>query len=152
MRISVQRKFLILASCCRRLHNVANTRDHSFLLRTPKFALSLALTVALVAYGLDCVGIATPELAMQCCSTMHCHRHGHRGSHLSQDCCNTTSQIQAALGQPSSKQGVSFCPVALGVAQRSSDAQIMERCASTMVVHSHDPPSSYPTLVTSLRI
>jgi len=39
---------------------------------------------------------------MQCCRTMHCQAHGRH----SQDCCCTTLQVRAGLGQPSTLQGL----------------------------------------------
>ena len=111
--------------------------------------LSLAVTIALAAYGLDCLGMATPQRAMQCCNTMRCHRHG---SHHSQDCCNTTSHRHAAIGQPSPVQSGSFSPVVFAVAGVPTDPQIEELHPSIITAHSHDPPISRSTLTTSLRI
>jgi hypothetical protein len=107
-----------------------------------RLVLVSTLTVALAAYGLDCFGMATAEQAMQCCNKMRCPSHHHPGHHGSQDCCNTTPQMHAALGQPSSVQGVSFSPVALGVVQASNDSQVVEFSARIVTGHSHDPPPS----------
>jgi hypothetical protein len=152
MRGSVQRTALFLASHIA----LAQCRDYwrcsMFSLRPAKWVLSSALIVALAAYGLDCLGMTTPEQAMQCCNTMRCHSHHHRGHHGSQDCCNTTPQIHADFGQPASVQAIAFSPVALGVVQAISDSQIMEFSGSILVGHSHDPPLSCSTPVISLRI
>jgi hypothetical protein len=122
------------------------------MVRAVKWVLMPTLTVALAAYGLDCLGMATPEQAMQCCNTMRCHTHSHHQHHGSQDCCNTTPQMHAALGQPSSVQALAFSPVALGVVRASNDSQIMEFSARIMGGHSHDPPPQCSTAVLSLRI
>ena len=116
-----------------------------------KLVLSSALTVALAAYRLDCLGMATPEQAMQCCNTMRCHTHSHH-KHHSQDCCNTASQMHAALGQPSSVQSVCLSPVTLGVVQAARDSQLLEFSPSIFARHSHDPPRSCSTRLISLRI
>src|SRR5215472_16323514 len=116
--------------------------------RPAKWVLSSALTAALAACGLDCVGLATPEQAMQCCNTVRCH---HRSHHGSQDCCSTTPQLHAALGQPSSIQGITFSPVALGVVQAFSYFQIVEFSSTIIAAHSHDPPASCSKPILSLR-
>jgi hypothetical protein len=72
--------------------------------------LIAVLTVALAGYALDCVGMTTPEQAMQCCNSMRCPSHGHHG----QDCCKSMPSIHVVLGQPSSLQGVSLSPIAFG--------------------------------------
>jgi hypothetical protein len=123
-----------------------------FSLRPAKWVLSSALIVALAAYGLDCLAMATPEQAMQCCNTMRCHSRHHRSHHGSQDCCNTTPQMHADFGLPASVQAIDFSPVALGVVQAFKDSQITKFFASIIAVHSHDPPPSCSTPVISLRI
>jgi hypothetical protein len=122
------------------------------MMRPAKWVLSSTLTAALTAYGLDCVGMVTPEQAMQCCNTMRCHTHHRRSHHGSQDCCSTTPQMHAALGQPSSTQGITFSPVAPGVVQAFSDFQIVEFSSAVIVAHSHDPPASCYRPILSLRI
>lgn len=139
---------------CRKLstrRRTVHTKSVLVMMRPPECVISLALTIALAAYGLDCLGMATPEQAMQCCNTMHCHSHHHH-SHGSQGCCNTASQMHAALGQPSAIRGIPFSPVALGVAQAPSDSQSMGFSPSIIAAHSHDPPASRPTPTISLRI
>lgn len=152
MRRSVRGTVLFLASeyCPLRMPGltVANFMPSP---RLEKFVLPLTLTIALAAYGMDCLGMTRPEQAMQCCSTMHCHLHGHR-SHHSQDCCITTPQMHAALGQPSLVQGVLFLPVALGVLKSFNDSHFMDCSVSTISGHSHDPPRSRSTLTTPLRV
>lgn len=105
------------------------------------------LAVAIAAYGPDCLGMATPEQAMQCCRTMHCHAHGRH----SQDCCSTTLLLRAVFGQPSSPQGLVGARVAIDAVQAVSSLQIKWILVSVVSKHSHDPPSnSVP--VPSLRI
>ena len=109
------------------------------------------LTVALAAYGLDCMGMATPQHAKGCCEKMRCHSHHHRNPNP-EDCCKTTPQLQAALAQPSSMQPISVSPVTLGVIQVSDNPKISEFCASIFAEHSHDPPLSSPVSNLPLRI
>ena len=80
------------------------------------------------------------------------HTHHSRNHHGSQDCCSTTPQMRAALGQPSSLQGTTFSPVALRVVLAFSDFQIVEFSSAIIAAHSHDPPASCSKLVLSLRI
>jgi len=87
-----------------------------FSLRPAKRVLSSALIVALAADGFDCLGMATPEQAMERCKSMLCHSR-------SEDCCNTMPQIPADFGQPSSVQAIALSPAALGVVQAPSDPQ-----------------------------
>ena len=133
------------------LRNQSRLRELT-MVRAVKWVLMPTLTVALAAYGLDCLGMATPEQAMQCCNTMRCHTHSHHQHHGSQDCCNTTPQMHTALGQPSSVQAIAFSPVALGVVQAFNDSQIMEVFASILAGHSHDPPPACPIPFPTLRI
>lgn len=121
------------------------------MMRPAKWLLALALTVALAAYGLDCLGMATPEQSMQCCENMRCHSH-HRPSGNTQDCCNATPQMYAALGQPPSAQAISFSPVALGVVQAFDDSEITGFFPCIIAGHSHDPPPDCSTSVIFLRI
>lgn len=110
-------------------------------------ALLAVLTVSLGAYGLDCAGMTTPEQAMQCCNSMQCAAHDHRG----QGCCKTMPEMRAVLGQPSSLQGVSATPVALGLVQSSIDSGSSESSACVIAERAHDPPLSSPPAV-PLRI
>jgi len=111
--------------------------------------LFLALSVALAMYALDCVSMSTPEQAMQCCNSMHCHSHHH---HRAQDCCKTMPEMHAVLGQPSSAQGVSFSPVVLGLVQAVSEADGLEPSARIIAEHSHAPPIFSPPAAPPLRI
>src|SRR5271167_3719358 len=106
------------------------------------------LTVALAAYGFDCGATTTREQAMQCCKAMRCSSHGHHG----QDCCKTMPAMHAAFGQPSSVQGASFSPVALGVAPGFNECHGLDRCARMIAAHSHAPPISCSPAPAPLRI
>lgn len=106
------------------------------------------LAVAIAAYGPDCLGMATPEQAMQCCRTMHCHAHGRH----SQDCCSNTLQVRVVLGQPSSLEGSDVTQVAIGVVQAVSSFQKKGIPVIVVSKHSHDPPPSNSVTVPSLRI
>jgi hypothetical protein len=127
-------------------------RDITRLAKCAKCALVTALAFALAAYGFDCLGMATPEKAMQCCRRMHCHSHHHRSHHGSQDCCKGATQVQVVLGQPSSTQAVVLTPAALPTAHVFNVSQVAKCPIYIIAMHSHDPPSSYATLVVSLRI
>jgi len=111
-----------------------------------------ALAVVLAAYGLECLGMGTPEQAMQCCNRMRCRSHHKTRYHGSQDCCNTMGQIRPSLGQPSSIHGITLVVATLRVAQASSDSQIVKCPDRIVAMHSHDPPSSFPTPAVCLRI
>lgn|ERR1700737_68756 len=113
-----------------------------------KPVLLAVLTVALAAYGLDCSAMTMPEQAMQCCKSMRCSSHHHHG----QDCCKTMPAMKAALGQPSSVQGISFTPVALGVVAAFSESHSIESSARMIAEHSHAPPILCPPAVLPLRI
>lgn len=116
-------------------------------LRLAKWVLLATLTIALAAYGLDCLGMVTPEQEMQCCDTMQCHSHGHHN----QGCCSTTPQVHYSL-KPASIQRVPFSPVALGVVQGPSGCEIVQFPAVITSGHSHDPPSLRSIAASPLRI
>jgi hypothetical protein len=56
--------------------------------------------------------------------------------------------MHAALGQPSSVQGISFSSVALGLIRAFNESQSIEHSTRTIAENSHAPPisSSPPTL------
>lgn len=110
--------------------------------------LLAVLTVAVGAYASDCGGMTTPEQAMQCCNSMRCSSHHHHG----QECCKTMPSIQAALGQPSSTQGISFSPVALGLVLAFNESHSTESSARMIAEYSHAPPASSSPAVLPLRI
>ena len=68
-------------------------RANLFLMWLPRRTLVVALIAALAAYALDCVGMTTPEQAMQCCNSMRCPSHDHHG----QDCCKTMPTMHSVL-------------------------------------------------------
>ena len=121
-----------------------------FSTRSIKSVPSLAVTVALAMFGIDCLGMTRPEQAMQCCEKMHCHPHHHSPS--TQDCCKTALQMQTALGQPLSMEGMAFLPVTLGVRQLFTDSHISEPSLRTLAGHFHDPPLLCSAPVQPLRI
>jgi len=110
------------------------------------------LAFALVVYGFDCPGTATPEQAMQCCKRMHCHSHHHNTHKGSRECCNDTTQLQVALGQPSSIHAIAVTPATMPTAHVFNDSRVAKYLTHNIARHSHDPPDSYATLVISLRI
>jgi len=106
------------------------------------------LTAALAGYALDCVGMTTPEQAMQCCNSMRCPSHGHHG----QDCCKSMPSIHAVLGQPSSAQGVSFSPLALGMVRAVDQSEICASSCRAIAEEAHAPPFLDPPAPLPLRI
>ena len=110
-----------------------------------------ALSVALAAYGVDCMGMATPEHTTSCCEKMRCHSHHHHNQNP-QDCCKTTPQIQAALGQPSTMQTISVPLGMFGVIQVFVDPKMSAFFAHISARHSHDPPPSDSVSTLPLRI
>lgn len=114
-----------------------------------RWILLSALTIALVGYGFDCLGMTTPEQSMECCNRMRCHSHHH--SKQSQDCCNTTPQAHADLGNPSSLQSISYSPIALGCVHAPAHVELIGFFGTVITRHSHDPPHR-DTPVLPLRI
>jgi hypothetical protein len=110
--------------------------------------LLAVLTLSVAAYASDCGGMTTPEQAMQCCNSMQCSSHHHHG----QECCKTMPAMHAALGQPSSVQGISFSPVALGLVRAFNEANTTEPSARMIAEHSHAPPISPSPAALPLRI
>ena len=108
------------------------------MIRLAKSIPVAALAVTLAAYGLDCIGMVTPEHAMGCCDRMRCHSRRHRNQNP-QDCCNTTPKMHASFGQPSPVAPI-VLSVTLGVMQAFDDSRTSEFFASISAVHSHDPP------------
>ena len=115
-----------------------------------KAGLFVALTIALFIYGLNCQATATPEHAMRCCDTMRCHS---PQSHRSQDCCNTTPEMYAVLGQPGPPLSASFSPVTLGTVEVFRHPLSVFVASSIVGNHSHDPPQlPVPAMELALRI
>src|ERR1700730_2975070 len=110
--------------------------------------LLAVLALSVVAYASDCGGMTTPEQAMQCCNSMRCSSHHHHG----QECCKTMPAMHAALGQPSSVQGTSFSPVALGLIRGFNESQGIEHSTRTIAEHSHAPPISSSPPALFLRV
>jgi len=121
------------------------------MMRSAQGMLGLALTVALAAYGSDCVGVASPERAMECCKTMRCHSHHHGKTH-SQECCKTMPELQGTMGQPASMQSVAVSPLVFGVIPSHHDCQRTEFCSRVGAGHSHDPPEFFHPSAFHLRI
>ena len=60
--------------------------------------------------------------------------------------------MHAALGQPSSVQGISFSPVALGLVRAFNESHGIEPSARMIAEHSHAPPISSSPAALPLRI
>jgi hypothetical protein len=109
---------------------------------------SLALSVALAAYGLDCLGMATAEQAMQCCNAMRCRLHGHHRSGLLQYHAPDARCSRAALISTRSSVFARHARCGASV----NDSQIMEVFACIIAGHSHNPPPACSKPIVSLRI
>jgi len=105
------------------------------------------LTVAIVAYGLDCSPTATAETAMQCCKSMGCMRHHRQG----QNCCKTMPTTRVVIGQPT-VASVSFAPVVFGVVQAHSESSYATVFARLIADQSHAPPVLVSPTLLPLRI
>jgi len=111
------------------------------------------IAIALAAYAFDCLGMATPEQAMQCCRSMPCSSHHHNHRHRSQDCCKTMPSAHAALGKASSVQGISFFPMVLGVLREPNEYDSAECPLRLIVKHCHAPPMDrFTSPILPLRI
>lgn len=118
-----------------------------------KWVLVAALTFALCAYGLDCIGTTIPEQSMGCCKTMRCHSPRGHHSHSSMGCCDTTPQTHAPLGQASLVQSVAFFGVAFGLVQSFSGSQTLAPVPGVFAgSHSHDPPVPSVTAALTIRV
>lgn len=111
--------------------------------------LFVALTVALATYAIDCVGLTTPERAMQCCNSMRCPPHHHHGH---QDCCKTMPTTNVDFGQPLSFQGVSHSPVVFALPILLSEPFRNEDSERMVAEISHAPPIFCSPPVLPLRI
>ena len=106
----------------------------------------LALTISLPAYGLDCLSMTTPDEAMECCKSMGCHYHKHRGQN-SQDCCKTTPQMRGAATQPVTPRRITSPPIMLAVVSADNNFKLMESYDHVIAPHSHDPPLDAVSIV-----
>jgi len=117
-------------------------------MRFSRRGLVVVLTVALASYALDCVGMSTPEQAMQCCKAMRCISHHHRQG---EDCCKTMATTHVDIGQPTSAAGA-FSPVALGLAGLFIESPTVTTSTRLISDQSHSPPISSPPDLLPLRI
>ena len=123
-------------------------RASLFVMWLAKRVLLVAVAVALATYALDCVGMNTAQQAMQCCDSMPCPSHHHRG----QDCCKTMPATRAAFDQPPRVHSVSFSPIACGLARTYDEPGGTESSERMIAEHSHDPPIFYSLPARPLRI
>jgi hypothetical protein len=117
-------------------------------MRIAKPILMAVLAVALAAYAFDCSAMATPEQAMQCCSSMPCASHGHRG----QDCCKTMQIAHVPFTQPASAQRISFNPATLAILPASGEAHVLDSSVGSVAAHCHAPPGTRSLNQSPLRI
>jgi hypothetical protein len=110
--------------------------------------LLVIAVVAFAAYGSDCLAMATPEQAMQCCNSMPCAPDSHHG----QDCCKAMSAIHAPFVQAQPKHVVTV--VQLGAVSASGLAQTAGICATGVSIarYSHAPPPAHSHPSPPIRI
>jgi hypothetical protein len=118
-------------------------------MRLARTFLMAVLAVALMAYAFDCgASMATPEQAMQCCSSMPCSPHGHDG----QDCCKTMPAMHAPFVQPSVVNGIQPSVVGVAVVATLDAAHDVTSSAHSFAEQSHAPPIVYSISSLPLRI
>ena len=117
-------------------------------MRLTKPILVALLLVTLTAYAVDCVGMTTPEQAMECCNSMPCSSHGHDG----QDCCKTMPAMHADFILASPAHGVFFSPVVVALVPAFMVIEVSNSSARIFTVHSHAPPASFSSDSLPLRI
>lgn len=117
-------------------------------MRAAKSILMVLLALALAAYAFDCSAMATPEQAMQCCNSMPCASHGHRG----QDCCETMQIAHVPFVQPSCAPGGSLPLVTLAILPASDGLDILGLSTRSVAVHCHAPPGPHTPNSSPLRI
>jgi hypothetical protein len=111
-----------------------------------------AMTVALVAYGFDCVGMDTPGQAQQCCKTMLCRLHMRKLARHDQNCCRNSLQMRTVFGSPSLfVQGVPVSSIAIDVVSVFGYVHLPEFFAA-IAEHCNDPPLFFSIPVLALRI
>jgi len=117
-------------------------------MRIGKSVLMAVLTVALAAYAFDCEAMTTKAQAMQCCKSMHCSSHHHRGM----DCCKTMPSTHAPFVQSSSVH-LSFSPVVFAVMPAFGEPRGLDSSSSCHVAaRGHAPPTFYVPDALPLRI
>ena len=116
-------------------------------MRFARQVLVVALTVAVGGNALDCIGMTTPERAMQCCKSMRCMSHRHHG----QDCCKTMPTTQVDVGQPT-PVSISFTPIVFGTVELFVSSPSARTLAPLVADQSHAPPILSPPTVLPLRI
>jgi hypothetical protein len=117
---------------------------------TVVFARSIlvpVLIVALVAYAVDCSPTVTAEQALQCCSSMRCMSHQHRG----RECCKTMPTTQVAIGQRTSVS-ISFAVVFVAIVQALSESVAVTASPRLIAGQSHAPPELSLASILPLRI
>jgi len=118
-------------------------------MRFTKPILLAVLAIALAAYAFDCLAMATPEQAMQCCDSMPCSSPGHQHS---QECCKTMPSMYAPFLQPASAHGLSFSLVFVAVLPAFNASQGLDFSAGVLTAHCHAPPISQIAASSPLRI
>jgi hypothetical protein len=110
--------------------------------------LLAVVAVVFAGGGSDCLAMATPEQAMQCCKSMPCSRHGHHG----QECCKAMSTVQAPFVQSASAPETFLVFVALAALPVSSEFPALDSSASGVAAQCHAPPVVCTSASVPLRI
>jgi hypothetical protein len=85
---------------------------------------------------------------MQCCNSMACSSHGHRG----QDCRKTMPSMHALFVQPPSAQGTSISHVAIALVPASNEPDGVDSSVRVIAAHEHAPPILNASVPLPLRI
>src|SRR5215467_8117596 len=104
------------------------------------FSVGTRICVAVLSatfawHSFNCVGMSTPQQAMQCCKSMQCMSH-HRHHN---DCCKSMPASKVDIGQPTSAT-VWFALVACGVVGESSESRSVISSVRMIADQSHAPP------------
>src|ERR1700730_8801903 len=111
--------------------------------------LLAVMAIAFATYALDCLAMATPDAAMQCCDTMHCSSHGHQHS---QECCKTMPAMHAPFVQTASAHAPSFSPAFVAVLAGLSASQLLDSPSRVLTAHCHAPPVPQAAAPLPLRV
>jgi len=117
-------------------------------MRSAAPTLLAVVAVIFAGGGSDCLTMATPEQAMQCCKSMPCPRHGHHGT----DCCKAMSTGQTPFVQSGSAHETFLTFVALGPPPVSSEFRALDSSTSPVAEQCHAPPVAYTSASLPLRI
>jgi hypothetical protein len=118
-------------------------------MRFAKAIFLSVVTVAVMAYALDCGAWATPDQAKQCCNSMPCSPHGHDNG---MKCCTNMPSMHDDFLQPTSAQNLSKLPMVFAVLSVISESDAAHESEGAVAANCHAPPIFGPPAVLPLRI